>query len=583
MTTASRFKPLAAVARHARRASNWGRLALAGAITAVLVACGGGGTTPSSGVQLRPLSAEFSSRKAVSYSPYRTAVNPAGLAAETIPEANIKQDLDLLVAAGYGLIRLFDSSDKVAKATLATISKYKLNIKVQLGAYVQSGDEAFSQAEIARAVVLANQYSDLVLAVSVGNETMVSWSFNKIAPEVMAGYLAKVRRQISQPVTTDDNYAFWAAAPNTITDVIDFASLHSYAELDTVFDPGRWDWQQRALPAAQRAAAMMDAAIAETRLQYNLARNYLDRKGLTQIPITIGETGWNAVDLGRLSFRAHPVNQKMYVDRLNTWATEGRTGSGPKAIFYFEAFDEAWKQGDDKWGLFNAQRQARYVIQAVNPPSATWVYEPGSYTAASALYFLPPLVNAVVAQSKYILFSEAAATASEVRPGNLRWDAFDGNSVTAPEVTTTAAPGDAITSIEITPQPKDYGWGFLNQSATTPPTTANLSGFAAGSLRFSIRTSYPGKIEIGVSSDSPDRVLQEAFLQIGNGDYGYCNTGAWCQVTIPLSAFVAANPKLDLSLVMSRFIIADRYGFTGKAVNSNITTKLNIDAIYWAR
>lgn len=577
MTFSARIKPLMA------GASQWGRAALAGALAAALVACGGGGTTPVSGVQVRPLSAEFTSRKAVSYSPYRTAVNAAGLAAELIPEANIKQDLDLLVAAGFGLIRLFDSSDKVAKATLAVISKNKLNIKVQLGAYVQSGDEALSQAEIARAVALANQYSDLVLAVSVGNETMVSWSFNKIAPEVMAGYLAKVRRQISQPVTTDDNYAFWAAAPTSITDVVDFASLHSYAELDTVFDPGRWNWQQKNVAATERAAAMMNAALAETRLQYNLARNYLDRKGLSNIPITIGETGWNAVDLGRLNYRAHPVNQKMYVDRLNTWAAEGRSGAGPKAIFYFEAFDEAWKQGDDKWGLFNARRQARYAIQALNPPSASWVYEPGSYTTADALHFVPPVVNAVVAESKYTLFSEAALTESEVRPGGLRWDAFDGNSVNAPEVTTTAAPGDGSINIEITPQPKDYGWGFLNQSASSPPTTANLSGYAAGSLRLSIRTAYPGKIEIGISSDSQDRVLQEAFLQIGNGEYGYCNSGAWCQVTIPLSAFVAANPKLDLSLVMSRFIIADRYAFTGKPANSNISTKLYIDGIYWSR
>ena len=77
--------------------------------------------------------------------------------------------------------------------------------------------------------------------------------------------------------------------------------------------------------------------------------------------------------------------------------------------------------------------------------------------------------------------------------------------------------------------------------------------------------------------------MQEAYLQIGNGDYGYCNTGVWCSVTIPLSAFTAVNPKLDLSLVLSRFIIADRYAFTGKASNSNITTKINIDAIYWAK
>jgi hypothetical protein len=45
----------------------------------------------------------------------------------------------------------------------------------------------------------------------------------------------------------------------------------------------------------------------------------------------------------------------------------------------------------------------------------------------------------------------------------------------------------------------------------------------------------------------------------------------------------AVNPKLDLSLVLSRFIIADRYEFTGKPLNSNITTKLNIDGVYWSK
>jgi hypothetical protein len=197
---------------------------------------------------------------------------------------------------------------------------------------------------------------------------------------------------------------------------------------------------------------------------------------------------------------------------------------------------------------------------------------------------VPPVVGAVITQSKYTLFSEAALTASELRPAGLRWDAFDGDSVAAPEVTTSSAPGDATRSIEITPQPKIYGWGFLNQSASTPALSANLSGYAAGgSLRFSVKTTYAGKIEIGVSSDTADRTVQEAYLQIGNGDYGYCNTGVWCSVTIPLSAFAAVNPKLDLSLVLSRFIIADRYAFTGKASNSNITTKINIDAIYWSK
>ena len=570
------------------------RVALAGLLAAVLVACGGGGTTPVTGVQARPLSPEFSSRKAVSYSPYRTAVNNAGLDGEVIPPANIKQDLDLLLASGFRLIRLFGSSDKVAKQTLQVIAQYNLDMRVQLGVYT-GGDTyataaekvtiyAANQAEIARAVALATDpvFKNIILAVSVGNETQVDFSGVRTNPETLAGYLRTVRNQITQPVTTDDNFAAWAGLPSVILNEVDFASIHTYVELDTFFNPTLWNWRQKDTAIANRAAAMMDAALVESRRQYQQVRAFLDSKGLTNMPVSIGETGWNVVD-PRLPFRAHPVNQKMYLDRLNTWAAEGRAGAGPTAVIYFEAFDEPWKQGDDGWGLFNKRREARYAIQSLGTCGVTWTCEPGAYTDANALYFVAPVVNAVVAENKYTLFSEATRGTSEARPTDLRWDAFDGDSVAAPEVTTTSAPGDATHSIQITPQPKNYGWGFLNQSATTPSTTANLSGFAGGSVRFYINTTYPGKIEIGISSDTQDRDVQEAYLQIGNGDYGYCNTGAWCAVTIPLSAFAAANPKLDLSLVLSRFIIADRYSFTGKATNANITTKLNIDAIHWSR
>jgi exo-beta-1,3-glucanase (GH17 family) len=491
------------------------------------------------------------------------------------------------MAAGFRLIRLFDSDDKVAKQTLEVIRDDHLNIKVQLGVFIQSGNENFNQGQVARAVKLANDFSDIVLAVSVGNENMVGFSFNKVPVADMAGYIAKVRRQINQPVTTDDNYAFWANAPTLITDVVDFASVHTYAELDTVFDPNLWDWRQKAAAPADRAKAMMDAAITETRRQYTLARSSLDAKGLSAMPVTIGETGWNAVDLGRLAFRAHPVNQKMYLDSLALWADEGKAGAGPKAVFYFEAFDEPWKQGDDKWGLFNVQRQARYAIQAINnnnspAGTATWVYEPGTYVLTDAQYFKVAVVKQAITESKYVLYTDAAPGASEVRPTDLFWDAFDGNTAVGPEVTSNFAPGDASHSIEITPTPKPagFGWGFLRQPHDTS-NTDNLSNYAAGTLNFWISTTYPGKIEIGISSDTQDRETQEADLQIQPGMYGYCNTGAWCQVSIPLQDFVAKSPKLDLSLVLSRFIIADVYARTGNAPGS--TAKLNIDGIYWAK
>ena len=573
------------------------RAAAAAVLALLLVSCGGGEVVPYTGVQVRPLSQDFTTRRAVAYSPFRTSAGPEDLANEVITKANIKQDLDLLLAAGFRLIRLFDSSDKVARQTLEVIRDNKLNIKVQLGAFVLSGNDVGSRQELARCVTLANEFRDIVLAVSVGNETMVSWAFNRIAPALMADYIRTVRRQVQQPVTTDDNYAFWASAPTVITDEIDFAALHTYPNLDTWFDPTRWDWKQLNVPESQRAVAMMDAAITEAKRQYQEARSFLDRKGLSYLPIIVGETGWNAVDLGRQAFRAHPVNQKMYLDRLTAWAAEGRNGAGPKQVFYFEAFDEPWKQGDDKWGLFNKDRQARFAIEALNDNgasvgSATWVREPvnpaqdtngdGIYTEADAVFFKLPVVNPAVTADKYTLFSDVPPGPSEVRATGLRWDAFDGTTAAYVEVTGIFGPGDADRSLEITPRPASYGWGLLRQSPTA--VTENLSGFAAnGRLEFQISTTYPGKIEIGISTDTQDRDPQEAFLQIQPGDYGYCNTGAWCTVSIPLSAFLAVNPKLDLSLVLSRFVIADRYAFTGKPNNSGITDKLYLDAIRWVK
>jgi exo-beta-1,3-glucanase (GH17 family) len=571
------------------------RAALAGLLAVVLVACGGGGTTPVTGVapqQIRPLSADFTARKAISYSPFRTSECERpdqcakSLSTEIITKVNIKQDLDLVLAAGYRLIRLYDPYDNTARQTLEVIRDNNLNLKVYLGVTdIYPGADAANRALLARLVTLANEFKSIVLVVSVGNENMVEWSFKRMAPAVMADYIKTVRDQITQPVTTNDNYKFWASVPTVITDVIDFAALHTYAELDTYFDPTRWDWKFKDVPAAQRAAAMMDGAIAETKRQYNEGRSFLDSRGLTYMPMIIGETGWNAVNLGRLNFRAHPVNQKMFHDRLAAWAEEGKTGAGPKAIAYFVAFDEKWKQSDDGWGVFNKDRQARYVIQAFNrnnspAGSATWVWEPGSYTDADAVYFKPAVVNTAITANRYTLFSDLAIGASEVRPTGLVWDAFDGNTVFAPEVATAFAPGDGPNSIEITPTPASFGWGFLRQSRTG--VTDNLSGYVAtGTLNFWISTTYPGKIEIGIGTDTVDREAQEAYLLIQPGNYGYCSTGAWCQVSIPLKDFIAKNPKLDLSLVLSRFIISDVYSRTGNAPGS--TAKLYIDGIYWSK
>jgi exo-beta-1,3-glucanase (GH17 family) len=572
------------------------RAALAALLVTVLIACGGGGGVPFTGVQIRPLSQEFTARKAVAYGAYRTARNAFELDAEVIPPANLKQDLDLMLAAGFRMIRIFSSDDKVARQTLQVIADNNLNMKVQLGAFIK-GDAyaaaadlpaiyAENEASIARAIALANNpaFRDIILAVSIGNETQVDFAGQRTKPETLAGYLRTVRNQITQPVTTDDNWLAWARMPAVITNEVDFASIHIYAQLDTFFDPRLFDWRQKDVPEASRAAAMMDAVMVETKRQYDEARKAFDAKGLSYIPITVGETGWNVID-PRLSFRAHPVNQKMYFDRITAWANEGRTGPGPDAVFYFVAFDEQWKQGDDGWGLFNRDRQARYAIQAINPNNSpaggtTWRWAPGSFTDTDALFFKPPVVTTAITADKYTLYTDLAPGASEVRPTGLTWDAFDGNTATRNEVSPVFGPGDAANGLEITPQPASFGWGLVRQSSTG--ATDNLSNYAAtGKLNFWVRTTYPGKLEIGISTDNQDRDPQEAVLQLQPGDYGYCNTGAWCQVSIPLQDFIAKNPKLDLSLVLTRFLISDVYSRTGNAPGN--TTKVFLDGIHWSK
>ena len=576
-------------------------LALAVVLAGLLASCGGGGVVPSTSVVATEESrtqsagwAEYTSRKAVNYSPFRSDNRDT----ETVTAAMIKQDLELLVMGDFRLIRLFDSSDKVARLTLQVIRDNALDMKVQLGAYVQSdryasdadkpGIAAYNDAELARAVTLANEFADIVLAVSVGNETMVSWSFNPITPDTIAGYIKTVRGQIKQPVTSDDNWALYAEAPKVLIDVIDFAAIHSYAELDTVFNPDLWDWKQSAVPVASRAAAMMDAAMASTRREYKAVRSALDLKGQAVMPIVIGETGWNAVNVGALGYRAHPVNQKMYFLALEAWAREGKTGAGPANIFYFEAFDEPWKGADDKWGLFNVDREARYVVQGLYP-QALW--ETGGYTAADALHWIA-MTNHKVTASRYTLYAEAF-TLNEERPTlPTIWNAWEnGTTARAKDVTTAAAP-DGSKSFEVSPTPAIWGWGLehkLKDVDNADPvkardTSIDMTDYAAGTLNFSIRTTYPGLLEVGFYTGTyVDGSGVDVYLPIASGQYGYVNDGAWHDVKVPISALLPMAAKVDLTHVTSPFVIADRYSKTGKAERSGITTKIDIDSVYWSR
>ena len=583
----------------------WLRTAVTLSTCALLAACGGGGAVVT-GVTPRLLSSDLSARNAVNYAPYRTSQLESDRANEAITEAMIKQDLDLMVAGNFRLIRLFDSSDKVAKQTLKVIRDNSLDIKVMLGVWIASGNDAFNQAEIARGVALAKQYSDIVVALSVGNETMVSWSFNPLSVSQMAAYIKSVRSQVTQPVTTDDNWAFFAQSstneknPRAVLDVIDFVAMHTYPLAETIHPPATWDWQQFGVTAGPlRATAMMDASIAAARQQYAAVRAHINSVGFPNMPIVIGETGWKAVASNGESNRAHPVNQKMYFDRLQTWTDEMRAGKGgPKSIFYFAAFDEQWKGSDDKWGLFNKDRQARHVVQALYPKSQGFTHETGTYTQADAL-FAPDVTDAVVTGSRFTVYADSvpSGASAAVATGTnwFGWDnpatAFAGEEDSGAPV--AGAPGDIAHGIVVKPVPKVWGWGML-VAPGNGTVTADLSAFeATGNLIFSIKTTYPGKIEIGFATGSGASTY-DVYMPISSGQYGYFNDGNWHTVTIPIRDIKpfgnkgsgnegSASSLFDLTKVTNPFVVADRFGKTTNNQAGATNTKIFVDNIYWSK
>lgn len=163
---------------------------------------------------------------------------------------------------------------------------------------------------------------------------------------------------------------------------------------------GDYDWKQTRVPEEQRAAAMMKNAMAYTKSCIAEIRSIMKNNNL-DIPILIGEAGWKSkthVPTGAKAederyeenyteqYFASPVNQKIFYDNLINWVYgDGKDANSPKAAFYFEAFDEPWKDDDDNWGLFNVNRKAKYVIWSLFPELKDTAQK--NYSEKDAVYF----------------------------------------------------------------------------------------------------------------------------------------------------------------------------------------------------
>ncbi len=318
-----------------------------------LVACGANEDARQSPEDL--LSGEV---MAIAYSGFREGQHPdRGDGAKNPSDEEILEDLNLLIAHDFGLIRLYDAGEN-SVTTLELIEEHNLPIKVLLGMWLQAeisnhegcawldepipdselaANTLLNAAEVQRGIDLANKFHDIVVAVSVGNEALVDWNDHMVSLDSVIAYVRQVKAAIEQPVTVADNYEWWISDGAPLAAELDFLGIHTYPA-----------WEDKTIDEA---------------MPYTIEN--IDRvvAALPDKPIAILEAGWATVAI-EFGDRASEEKQARYYRELAQWAEQTNT-----TVFFFEAFDEPWKGNPDAplgaekhWGIFNADRTPKLVV-----------------------------------------------------------------------------------------------------------------------------------------------------------------------------------------------------------------------------
>jgi exo-beta-1,3-glucanase (GH17 family) len=278
----------------------------------------------------------------ISYGEYRDGQSPGG-DAPTLE--HIREDLHL-IQGHWNLIRMYGTRN--AEKALRVIREDKLPIYVMLGAWIDPEttpkDEEANRSEVDNVIRLANAYPDIVIAINVGNETQVDWSWHRSPPELLIGYLREVRAGTKVPVTTADDYNFWNKPESeAVAAECDFIGLHAYAMWNGQTLVEALDWTRAQVEDIQARHPNHQIVHCET--------------GWATTRMTTGEQG------RLIKGTAGEREQELFYRAYRDWATEIRLGH-----FYFVAFDENWKGGPDPdevekhWGLFNEDRTPKKAI-----------------------------------------------------------------------------------------------------------------------------------------------------------------------------------------------------------------------------
>ena len=332
---------------------------------------------------------------AISYGGYRENTREVQ---PTIKE--LKDDMKILAAMGVGILRTYNVHLDQASNILTAIKELKnedasFEMYVMLGAWIDCKnawtnrvtnhelESSRNAEEIEQAVSLAQKHPDIVKIIAVGNEAMVHWATTYfVRPHVIlkwVNYLQDLKKSgdLSKDlwITSSDNFAAWGGGDpvyhtkdlEKLVNAVDYISMHTYAFHDTHYNPTFWnnDSINRSTDLETIKAAMTRAknyAIS----QYQGVESYVESLGVKK-PIHIGESGWATVSNGYYgpegSIATDEFKAALYYKYMREWTNEEEL-----ACFYFEAFNEIWKDyqnpegSENHFGLITRDGQAKYAL-----------------------------------------------------------------------------------------------------------------------------------------------------------------------------------------------------------------------------
>lgn len=333
---------------------------------------------------------------AISYEGYRQksrSIQP------TVEE--LKEDIRILSAMGIRILRTYNVQMPHASNVLKAIRELKaenpdFEMYVMLGAWIdcknawtdQTPDHDVeseqNEGEIGRAVALANQYPDIVKILAVGNEAMVRWAASYyVQPSVILKWVIhlqslKAANKLPKElwITSSDDFASWGGGDASyhtedlekLIKAVDYVSMHTYPYHNTHYNPAFWrvPAEEVSLSEIKKVERAMIRAKQFAKDQYDSVANYIKSLGIDK-PIHIGETGWASESDGFYgpdgSRATDEYKQGLYYKHMRDW-----TNASGISCFYFEGFDEQWKDAqnpkgsENHFGLFTLKGEAKYPL-----------------------------------------------------------------------------------------------------------------------------------------------------------------------------------------------------------------------------